>query len=441
MRSSLLNLLLCIFLQKLSNSEKITFENVTVLWRLGYKVEKTVATSENLKKIIPDEEQVSVEITGNIPILYENSVLDIPNLNRLELFVVGLEEIKPRAFGNLPLLETLLLSWNNLTQIKTDTFVNLNISYVDLSYNSIILLEPGAFKNFNADHLKLNNNKLTKFPSGVFDNVTLEILSLCGNFLHTIAPKALSTLSLKILSLYDNKFDEIDPEVFDVQELKSLDLDFNSIKLLRPGDLKNLPELNVLRLVDNKLEEIPEGVFNATKLTYLDLSANKIAKIGSKALDDMSKLQILHIDFNNLTLWDNNWLSGVSPPVSISVSFNQITEIPDEAFKNYPHVGRIDLHRNYIGRISAKAFDKLEHVDYLDLTYNQIDNWNPDLLGDVTVGTLDLTGNKLECVEGDLKTIFKNVEYTILRENPWSEECVKKVEEFIHNQQDSTGGF
>ena len=99
MPSLLLNLVVRICLFNVSNSDKITFENVTVRSYFYKGALETQATSVNLKKMIPDEEPVRVDITGGVPILYEKSVFDIPNLNSLDLADVGLEEIKPGAFG------------------------------------------------------------------------------------------------------------------------------------------------------------------------------------------------------------------------------------------------------------------------------------------------------------------------------------------------------
>ncbi|KAJ3656923.1 hypothetical protein Zmor_015968 [Zophobas morio] len=179
---------------------------------------------------------------------------------------------------------------------------------------------------------KLDKNKLTEIPCGVFENVTLmRSLSLTDNHLYIIAPKALSAIGLTTLSLFGNKLEEIDPEAFDMQELVSLDLDDNSVKLLRPGDLRNLPELEAFSVEKNELKEIPDGIFHNTKLTYLNLAANQIVKIASTAFDGMLALTLWRIDSNNLTHWED-WLS--SPSASIFVRFNQITEISDEAFKN-----------------------------------------------------------------------------------------------------------
>ncbi|KAJ3656904.1 hypothetical protein Zmor_015949 [Zophobas morio] len=206
----------------------------------------------------------------------EKSVFDIPNLDSLDLYDVGLQEMKAGAFGNLPHLKWLSLPKNNLTEIKTNTFSDQKIIYLDLSFKySIIVLHPGAFKNFNANLLILANNQLTEFPSGVFENVTIRTLILAKNLLHTIAPKTLSTIALNKLALSNNIFDEINPESFDMQQLIALYFRGNLVKLLRPGDLRNLSELKELWLAGNDLEEIPEGVFNNTKLTVLNLNAKQ----------------------------------------------------------------------------------------------------------------------------------------------------------------------
>ena len=108
----------------------------------------------------------------------------------------------------------------------------------------------------------------------------------------------------------------------------------------------------------------------------------------------MPKLDLLDISMNNLTLWDNNWLAVSSELSVLLVNHNQITEIPDEAFKNFPNVFGLDLRHNKISRISMKAFHNVGHIHMLDLANNEIDSWNPDWVANVSIDDIDLNWNK-----------------------------------------------
>ncbi|XP_063913625.1 leucine-rich repeat-containing G-protein coupled receptor 4-like [Zophobas morio] len=387
-------LLLVIFLLKISDAREITFKNVTILYVTASKNETRLGTADNLKKIIPSGEKLSVKVTGVVPVLYEQSIHDIHNLESLQLNEESLKEIKPGAFGNLPLLRYLDLSENKITEIKSGTFSNLNLSLINLAFSSIKSLQPGAFKNVIIGELALSGNSRTELPLGIFENVTLKSLDLSSNRMHTISSKALPR-SLRNLNLKINRVESIDSDNFNHPELTSLDLSYNQIKLLRPGDLKNLPRLKKLTLESNMLTEIPDGVFNNTTITDLNLQFNQIATIATKAFDHMPKLKRLSIMYNNnLTLWDNNWLAGSSELSALIVNNNRITEIPDEAFKNYRDVFHIDLAHNKISKISMKAFHNVGHIHILDLAANEIDSWNPDWVANVSIDRIDLNWNK-----------------------------------------------
>ncbi|KAJ3656849.1 hypothetical protein Zmor_015894 [Zophobas morio] len=394
-----LQLLLAIFLLKNSDGQEITFKNVTIKYTTDSKNELKVATAESLKKIVPSGEKVSVNVNGDVPVLYEQSIYDLQNLKSLEITEVSLKEIKPGAFGNLPLLRNLDLSKNNLTEIKSGTFSNLNLTVINLMFNSIRSLQAGTFKNVVVQELKLSANSLTEFPRGIFENVTLKSLYLNSNPIHTISPKALP-ISLKDLDLFYAQLESIDPEIFDYPELTSLILDHNQIKFLRPGDLKNLPRLEDLTLSYNKLTEIPEGVFNNTNIMNLKLNYNQISTVATKAFDDMPKLEWLDISKNKLTLWDNNWLPGSPELFLFFVDDNQITEIPDEAFKNYNGVFLLSIENNKISKISMKAFHNLGHIRFLSLASNELESWNPDLVANVNIGEIDVSKNKFNSGKG-----------------------------------------
>ncbi|EFA03898.1 leucine-rich repeat-containing protein 15 [Tribolium castaneum] len=410
-----------------TRAETISFKNVTLEWKTSTdRNTTTIPSSANLRDNIPKlQTEISVVLSGLVPVLYPKSVSGVPTLKSLTVSNVGLREIKPGAIENLPLLAHLILNRNELKVIERGTFTNLNLTSVNLGDNEISKLELGAFKNLKIHHLTLSNNKISEIRNGTFENVSLQSLNLYGNGLRKI-DGPITNLTNLVLS--NNNLTEID---LHFPDLKYLDLSFNSIQVLKPGDLKNLPALDTLDLTANTLHHVPEGVFSQSKLVTLKLNYNQIAKIEPKSFDDMSQLSVLHIDHNNLTQWDDKWLSNSPKLAYIFAGFNRIGALPGQAFRNYPQMYSIDLQGNLIKEVSRESFAGLEKVVNFSLRDNLIVDLDPEWLANATVGSVDLSGNKLGCVEGNLEEAFRRVDFVHLEGNPWREDCVEKIKTFL----------
>ncbi|XP_044267941.1 insulin-like growth factor-binding protein complex acid labile subunit [Tribolium madens] len=422
--------LISLFLISATNPEAISFQNLTLEWKTSTGSNTTtVSSSANLRDSIPEHQgEISVILHGFVPVFYPKAVNGVPTLKSLTASSISLEEIKPGAFENLPRLAHLSLNRNRLKVIEKGTFTGLNLSSLNLADNEISNFQPGAFKNLKIHHLTLSNNKILEIRDGTFENVSLESLNLYHNGLRKIGGKI---ANLTNLVLGDNKLTEID---FNFPDLKYLDLSFNRIKTLHRGDLKNLPQLDTLNLIGNSLEHVPEGVFSQTKLVTLKLNYNRISKIEPKAFDDMPQLSVLHIDHNNLSQWDNNWLRGSPKLAYIFTGYNVIEVLPSKAFHNYPQMYSIDLESNNIKSVSRESFIGLEKVVNFSLGNNSVEVLDPEWLANATVGTVDLSHNKLECVEGNLSEVFRSVDFVHLEGNPWREDCVQKINDFINSK-------
>lgn len=72
---------------------------------------------------------------------------------------MGITDIAPGAFTNLPKVREILLMHNLLSSIKNGTFDSLpNLRKIDLSYNKIVSIEAGAISNApELDHIGLND--------------------------------------------------------------------------------------------------------------------------------------------------------------------------------------------------------------------------------------------------------------------------------------------
>lgn len=81
----------------------------------------------------------------------------------------------PRNFDNLPGLNTIRLSNNNIQQVKESTFRGTpNLRYLYLDNNSITEIESGAFKNLpNLRELYLQYNHLRRIEADTFSDLQM----------------------------------------------------------------------------------------------------------------------------------------------------------------------------------------------------------------------------------------------------------------------------
>ncbi|KAJ3653022.1 hypothetical protein Zmor_018941 [Zophobas morio] len=345
-----------------------------------------------------------IEVQGTMKILYEDSVKDFQNLGRLDLTMVGLEEIQPGTFKNLSRLQTFYADQNNLPKLKTGTFVNLDMTFLILCKNFISDLEPGTFQNVTVFDFDLDANKLRKIRKGVFQNVYAWILRLENNGISKLERGVFANLGTKsssgvYLYLSHNCIKRLHPQIFDNEHIYALFLNNNSISNLRPGDLNNLPKLHLLHLSRNRLTQVPEGVFNASKISTLDLSHNRISVIANGALDGMTELRFFEIQHNQLKEWDDGWFRGLSL-IKFNASYNYIEVIHAGSFVAFGKDSKVELAHNQIRNISDCAFTGLERLKSLDLSYNEISEWKIDFMKNVVIGdNVDLRGNKINCTD------------------------------------------
>ncbi|KAG9263250.1 trophoblast glycoprotein-like [Astyanax mexicanus] len=138
------------------------------------------------------------------------------------------------ALGTILELKTLLLSWNNIAEIKAEAFLGLSqLRVLDLSHNRLMRLSPMAFYGLeelwvlrmnstlsprgakelpkalstesliNLQRLELSGNRLKAVPIARFDNLNLDTLILTNNSIETIGENNVSSFNeFKKISVY-----------------------------------------------------------------------------------------------------------------------------------------------------------------------------------------------------------------------------------------------
>lgn len=185
-----------------------------------------------------------------------------PNIGRVELNEIGLEDLTQQSLLKATNLKVLNLRLNKLRIIRNSTFSNApGLRKLDLSRNEIAEIEDDAFKQLNG----------------------LSLLNLRGN-------------KIKIIKKLT---------FFGLESLRHLDLSFNEIEIIE-DDAFNLTRLTEISLNDNKLKTISDNLFiDAHRVEVIDLSNNQLTTFGG-AFDKLMQLFFLNLTNNdkleNLTL-------------------------------------------------------------------------------------------------------------------------------------------
>uniref|UniRef100_A0A2K5XUJ5 Leucine rich repeats and immunoglobulin like domains 3 n=1 Tax=Mandrillus leucophaeus TaxID=9568 RepID=A0A2K5XUJ5_MANLE len=318
--------------------------------------------------------------------LNNNELETIPNLGPVSANITLLSlagnrivEILPEHLKEFQSLETLDLSSNNISELKT------------------------AFPPLQLKYLYLNSNRVTSMESGYFDSLanTLLVLKLNRNRISAIPPKMFKLPQLQHLELNRNKIKNVDGLTFQgLGALKSLKMQRNGVTKLMDGAFWGLSNMEILHLDHNNLTEITKGwLYGLLMLQELHLSQNAINRISPDAWEFCQKLSELDLTFNHLSRLDDSSFLGLSLLNTLHIGNNRVSYIADGAFRGLSSLKTLDLKNNEISwtiedmngafsgldklrrlilqgnrirSITKKAFTGLDALEHLDLSDNAI---------------------------------------------------------------------
>ncbi|XP_043945050.1 reticulon-4 receptor-like [Protopterus annectens] len=143
--------------------------------------------------------------------LSRDALLCLSGLQYLDLQNTGLVSLAQGVFKSVPVMEILLVSFNNFSNIPPNIFEDTNeLVTLDFSNNNIKTLEKNAFSGAaNLTHLNLSSNLITNIEHLTFQPlVNLRNLKLTYNKLVTINTNVLQPLQqLHLLELEGNQWD------------------------------------------------------------------------------------------------------------------------------------------------------------------------------------------------------------------------------------------
>ncbi|CAH1642848.1 unnamed protein product [Spodoptera littoralis] len=258
---------------------------------------------------------------------------DVEHLGEVQEIMISegpKDPLPPSALEKLPTLRRLRI---------TSTAMTLNISTFAQS--------PGL------EYLELSDPEITEIPSGIFAG------------LH----------KLKMLNFWGNSLSDVEVDsLLGLDSLENLSFTTSRLANISPGAFKHVPNLKSLYIMKNRIEEIAPGLLtNLTQLENITIQLNDIKlHLHSNSITNLPGLKNLIIKdcFAELP---KDLITGCEALITLDLSQNRITGIPDNFFKDLKNLEHLDLSYNRIAKLNSGVLSPLKQLKYLNLDRNHLE--------------------------------------------------------------------
>ncbi|XP_017771104.1 PREDICTED: slit homolog 1 protein [Nicrophorus vespilloides] len=421
---------------------------------------KAVSFSGNNLNKIPKEALVNCTKISHFNIAY-NEIYEISeddftdwgyNIKSLIMGNNHITSLKPQIFAELSELRELSLSFNPLRYIDPEAFIGLDyLESLEMSFGiEIGELPYEIFKPIpNLQWLSIDNNNFFSLPEEAFDYlpelkyINLESNKLNGIHVNLLKSKIHTKLrdarfsnneigligshtfhglaSLETVLLATNRIKGIARNGFsDLPNLQKLILSDNQISSISVHAFTNLPNLGKLDLQNNQLVEFSFKIFaNISNPLHLNLSRNQIMRCDAdnkilnieildlrynsidaipKCFENISMLRKLYLDFNTITVLEQNTFMHLTSLEQLTLQQNDIRNINRRAFSGLQNLQTLDLSSNRITQLHNLLFSKMPRLRILNLSNNNINYLSKEIFSNTVLEMLDLSSNSFAVI-------------------------------------------
>nr|XP_040027660.1 carboxypeptidase N subunit 2-like [Gasterosteus aculeatus aculeatus] len=345
-----------------------------------------------------------IVIESAISYLFSRTLEGSPELTKLVFLSNALQSIHAQAFEHLTELQELEISGNPLLKnLYLGTFSKQrNLNKLMLNFNRLKTVLPGMFDSLKQlETLQMKGNIISDLPMFLFLNLhNLRVLDLSQNMLDEVKRETFSGLSrLEILRMNSNLLSNLTSDMFhNMSQLMELHFEGNKISELADNIFFVLTKLKVLNLRGNRLTVFSDKVFGfeATNLKELNLQGNRLTELSS--LSSLTSLSDLILSSNQLSQLPEDIFRNVTALENLDLSENQLTLLPEMIFHNLRGIRAIHLHKNRLSKVASNLFQDQSLLEQLYLSDNQLETLPQSFLDHFLIQhTVRLHGNPWKC--------------------------------------------
>ncbi|KAK2822150.1 hypothetical protein Q5P01_022215 [Channa striata] len=327
-----------------------------------------------------------------------------PELTKLVFLNNALRSIHAQAFEKLTQLHELEISGNPLLEhFFLGTFSNqANLTKLLLNFNRVQTILPNMFDNLKQlEILQMKGNIISDLPIFLFLNLhNLRVLDVSINKIEEVKRETFSGLvKLEILKMNNNLISNLTHDTFlNMSQLIELHLEWNKMSELADNIFSVLTKLKVLNLRGNFLTTFSDKVFGfeATNLKELNLKDNRLTKLSS--LSSLTSLFNLVLSSNQLSDLPEDVFKNITLLENLDLSENRLTFLPESIFSNLFGIQAIHLHKNNLTKLDAKVFENQHLIQQLYLSDNQLESLPLGIFDTFAMQhTVRLHGNPWKC--------------------------------------------
>ena len=314
-------------------------------------------------------------------------IRNLPRVDELTIYISTFDIIRPEDFNQLRLVQTLILSDNEISTINEEPPWNITLDKLCLDSNHLKQITSNTFNGLKGlRYLDLSGNRELICMS--FSQIlNLEFINLSQTVLQNFWIENMTNLATL---LYTERGYLLHSEMFFFSldsfqgkpSLKYVDISDSFLYLFTIWDsgsgrsmFDGLKRLMVLKLENNFITKIPVGLFSdLVSLSQLNLRHCQIANIERDAFHNMSSLSCLNLQDNKIFFLPPNLFSTASHLRVLNLESNHLSFLYRDLFVNTSEIVHLTLRGNELISVNHSTFTPIQSsLRFMDLSENPLE--------------------------------------------------------------------